>query len=193
MVVGKADLAFDPNAARLGLHALKLNAVIEFVYFDAVEQAVEIEVPPGAAVLAVRRHLKANPFLFPDQLLDLLVLDFLEIGRADRALLALGARLLERLRTQEAADQIGAEGGNGSFHCHSPNNWRQILALDARARKSTLREKRSPRQLKKTPRAGERSCVGAIPPWLAFRRRARMPYCGRGAARCASDVSAAAL
>ena len=42
----KAEFAVNTNAARLGLHALELDAVIEFVDLDAVEHPVKIEMPP---------------------------------------------------------------------------------------------------------------------------------------------------
>ena len=47
---------------------------------DAVELAEEIEVPPGAAELAVGRQLQADILLLLDDLLDLAVLDLLEVG-----------------------------------------------------------------------------------------------------------------
>src|SRR5262249_56330357 len=51
-----------------------------------------------------------------DDLLDLAVVDRVELGGGDGALFALGARLLERRRAQEAADMIGAERRFGSLH-----------------------------------------------------------------------------
>ena len=115
-MVGEADLADDAQALRLGLHAAELDALVGLVDLDAVEHAEEIEVPPGAAELAVGRELEADLLLLLDDLLDLAVLDGLELGRRDRALLALGARLLERGGTQEAADMVGAERRFGSLH-----------------------------------------------------------------------------
>ena len=66
--------------ARLGLHALELDAVVEFVDLDAVEHAVEIEMPPGAAEFAVGGGLQPDLFLLLDDLLDLAVLDLFELG-----------------------------------------------------------------------------------------------------------------
>ena len=74
-MVGESEFAFHPDALRLGLDALELDAVIELVELDAVEQAVEIEVPPRPAELAVGRKLHPDIFLLPDQLLDLAILD----------------------------------------------------------------------------------------------------------------------
>ena len=86
---------------RLGLHALELDAVVELVDLDAVEPVVEVEVPEHAAVLAVGRALQADLFLLLDDLRNFLVLDLLQIGRADLALLALRARLLDRRGAQK--------------------------------------------------------------------------------------------
>ena len=75
-MTGKAELALDADAARLGLHALELDAVIELVDFDAVEHPVKIEMPPGAAKFAVGRNFQPDVFLLLDDLLDFTVLDF---------------------------------------------------------------------------------------------------------------------
>ena len=114
-MIGKSDLAGDLDAARLGLHALKLNAVIELVDFHAVEHAEEIEVPPRAAKLAIGGKLKADLFLLLDDLLDLAVFNLFELSRRNRALLALRARLLDRRGAQNAADMVGAEWRLGSL------------------------------------------------------------------------------
>ena len=80
-VVGEADLAGDADALRLGLHALKLDAVIELVDLDAIEHAEEIEMPERAAELAVGREREPDILLLLDDLLDLAVLDRLELRR----------------------------------------------------------------------------------------------------------------
>src|SRR5450830_434617 len=95
-MIGETDLAGHLDALHLGLHALELDAVVELVELDAVEQAEEIEMPPGTAELAVGGELKPDLLLLLDDLLDLAVLDRLELGRVDLALLALRARLLDR-------------------------------------------------------------------------------------------------
>src|SRR5260221_6198328 len=108
-MVGKADLAEDAQPLRLGLHAAELDALLGLVNLDAVEHPEKVEVPPGAAELAVGRKLKAE-FLLPlDDLLDLAVLDRLELGGGDGTLFALGPRFLERRRAQEAADMVGTK------------------------------------------------------------------------------------
>ncbi len=115
-VVGEADLALDPDALHLGLHALELDAVVELVELDAVEHAEEIEVPPGAAEFAVGGELEADLLLLLDDLLDLAVLDLFQLRGGDRALLALRARLLDRRGAQQAADHVGAERRLGPLH-----------------------------------------------------------------------------
>src|ERR1035437_7272622 len=95
-VIGEADFALDPDALHLGLHAMELDAVIELIELDAVEHAEKIEVPPGAAEFAVSGELEPDLLLLLDDLLDLAVLDRLELGRVDLALLALRARLFDR-------------------------------------------------------------------------------------------------
>src|SRR5262249_41679737 len=115
-MLGEADLADDAQPLRLGLHAAELDALLGLVDFDAVEHAEKVEMPPGAAQLAVGRQLKPEFLLLLDDLFDLAVLDRFELGRRDGALLALGARLLERRGAQEAADVIGTERRFGPLH-----------------------------------------------------------------------------
>src|SRR4029077_5661088 len=91
----EAELAMDANAARLGLHALKLDAVIELVDLDAIEHAIEIKVPPGTAEFAVGRKLETGLLLFPDDLLNLAVFNLGGLRRVDLAFLALPPRLLQ--------------------------------------------------------------------------------------------------
>src|SRR5277367_4456257 len=76
---------------------------------DAVEHAVEIEMPPRAAEFAIGGALQPDLLLLLDDLLDLAVLDLLELRRADLALVALGAGFLERRGAQNRADHVGAE------------------------------------------------------------------------------------
>ena len=115
-VIGEAELAFDARGARPGLHALKLDAVIELLDLDAVEHAVEVEMPPGAAEFAVGRDLEPDLLLLLDDGLDLAILDGGELRRADLALLALGARFLQRRGAQDRADHVGAERRLASRH-----------------------------------------------------------------------------
>jgi hypothetical protein len=109
-MAGKPDLANDADAPRLGLDALELDAVIEFVDLDPVQHAVEVEVPPRAAIFPVGRKLEAQFLLPGDDLCNLRVFHRLEIARRDLALLTFLARLLERRRAQDRANMVGAEG-----------------------------------------------------------------------------------
>ena len=56
---------------------------------------------------------------FFDDVLDLAVLDRLDLGRADLAALALGARVLDRGAAQDRADMIGAEWRRRALHARS--------------------------------------------------------------------------
>ena len=83
---------------------------------EAVEHAHEVEVPPGAAELAVGHRLEPGVLLHPDDVDDRLVLDRLELLGRERLVLEVGlARGLDRGGPEEAADDVGAErrGGHG--------------------------------------------------------------------------------
>ena len=108
MVGGEVELARDLQALGLGLDAVELDAVVEHHALAALELPEEVEMPPGAAELAVGGELQADLLLLPDDLPDLLVLDRFELVGRDLALLALGARVLERRGAQQAADFVGA-------------------------------------------------------------------------------------
>ena len=115
-MVGEADLADDARAFRPGLQALKRDALLHDVALGAVQAPQEVEMPPGAAELAVGDRREPDLLLLLDDALDLAVLDRLEVGGADLALGALLARLLQGGRAQQAADVIGAERRFGAFH-----------------------------------------------------------------------------
>jgi hypothetical protein len=63
-MTGKADFAVDLERVRLGLHAVKLDAVIRQVKDHAVKAAKEIKMPPGAAKLAVGGEFQPDLLLF---------------------------------------------------------------------------------------------------------------------------------
>ena len=108
-VVGKSELADDARALRAGLQALERDALLHHVALGAVETPEEVEVPPGAAELAVGNGLEPDLLLLLDRALDLAVLDRLERSRIDLAPGVFLAGLLQRSRTQQAADVVGAE------------------------------------------------------------------------------------
>ena len=85
-VAVEADLARDFQRLRLGLHALELDAVLGLDDLDAFKPAEEVEVPPGAAELAVGDRLQADRLLLLHDVADRLVLDGAKLGRADPAL-----------------------------------------------------------------------------------------------------------
>ncbi len=111
-----AELADDAEHHGPGLPALECDLAFAEIRLDAIELAEEVVVPERAAEFAVGDRLEADLFLFPDGLFDLAILDRLEFSRIDLAALALGARLLQRGRPQQAADMIGAEWRRGSLH-----------------------------------------------------------------------------
>src|SRR5262249_39416577 len=115
-VVGKAELADDARALRAGLHALERDALLHHVALGAVEAPEEVEVPPGATELAIGDGLEPHLLLLLDHAFDLAVLERLERRRVDLALGVLFARLLERGRTQQAADVVGAERRSCALH-----------------------------------------------------------------------------
>ena len=119
-MVRKAELAVNTDAARLGLHALEFNAVVELVDFHAVKQAVKVEMPPRAAEFAVGRKLQTDLFLLFDDLLDLAIFDLGELRSADLAFFPLRARFLQWRGAQDAADNIGAKRRLVSHHWDVP-------------------------------------------------------------------------
>ena len=116
MVGGEVELARDLQAFGLGVHAVELDALIDRHALAALQAPEEVEVPPGAAELAVGDELEADRLLLGDQLADLLVLHGGELRGRDGALGVFGARLLERRGAQQAADHVGAEWGDCILH-----------------------------------------------------------------------------
>jgi hypothetical protein len=123
-MTGEADLAVDLQRVRLGLHAVKLNAVVGQVEGHAVEAAEEIKVPPGAAKLAVGGDFQPDFLLLSDRPFDLAVFDRPQRFRANLVALPLGARLFQRRRPQQASDVIGAEWRRGALHRFPPDGCR---------------------------------------------------------------------
>src|SRR6185369_4361818 len=77
----------------------------------------KVEMPPGAAELAIGRELQSDFFLLPDDLFDLAVFDSVERSGIDFVPRTLGAGFLERCGSQQAADMVGAEWRSFSL-CH---------------------------------------------------------------------------
>src|SRR5262245_21526093 len=108
-MIGEADLARNADALRLGLDALKLNAVIELVELHPVEHAEEIEVPVSSSKLPIGRELEPDFLLLLDDLFDFAVFDLFELITAYGPFLALGTRILQRLAALEAAHVVGTK------------------------------------------------------------------------------------
>ena len=92
----------------LGVDAGEMDAVLGLVQLHAVKAAIEIEMPPGAAELAVGRKLAARSPPASDDLLDLAVFGLLELRRGD---LGLVLALLPRLLSAAAACAGGCRRG----------------------------------------------------------------------------------
>src|ERR1700693_4023195 len=67
-VAGKADFADGAYAFGLGVDAVKLDAFVGVIEFDALQSAEEIKMPPRAAEFAVGRELQPDVRLFLDDL-----------------------------------------------------------------------------------------------------------------------------
>src|SRR6266540_4170934 len=72
--------------------------------------------PSSRRLRIARSRTSSKLLLLLDDVLDLAILNRLELGRRDGTLFALGARLLERRRPQEAADMIGTKWRFGPLH-----------------------------------------------------------------------------
>ncbi len=108
---GHAELAGDLRRLRCACSPpANLHAGVHHVLLGAVEAPEKIEMPPGAAEFAVGDRLQADLFLLLDDALDLAILDLLQLRpRVISPLAFLRARLVDRLRAQQAADMVGAE------------------------------------------------------------------------------------
>src|SRR4029450_1111854 len=115
-MAGKADPAGNLDPFRARRNAMELDAGVRGVGGHPVEALEEVEMPPGAAKLAVGGELDPDLLLLLDHLLDLAILDLLQLRGADLALLALRPRGLERRGAQQAAHVIGPERRLGSLH-----------------------------------------------------------------------------
>ena len=101
-----------------GLLAHEEIAVVELHMLDPAESPHEIEVPVGAAELSVGEQRQAGGLLLGDKLGDAGVLDAGEPGVVERPRGVCGSGLLERLRAQEATDDVesgGCDGGHDGF------------------------------------------------------------------------------
>jgi hypothetical protein len=76
MVGGVIDFAGHRRAYRPDLLvAAKLDPRLDLHHLDTVQPGQEIEMPKGAAILAIGRRFQANRLLHADDILDTTVLD----------------------------------------------------------------------------------------------------------------------
>ena len=77
---------------------------------DAVEAPHKVQMPRGAAELAVRNGVIAGFLLLVHQIDDCLVFDGLQRGGIDLSVLKIQTRLLQLCRAQKAADMVISKG-----------------------------------------------------------------------------------
>src|SRR5262245_62102142 len=110
MAAERAELAGDAHHHRLRLRPLKLDLALAEIGLRTGQCTKEIVIPERAAEFAVGDALEPDRLLPADHLFDFAILDRAQRRAIDLAALALGARLLQRGRAQQAADMIGAKG-----------------------------------------------------------------------------------
>ena len=120
VIVGKVELADHAHRLMPGLNAGKLDALLGMKQLAAGEFRQKIEMPPGAAKLAVGRKLQTGRGLPVHDLLDLHVLGLSQLVSRDLAFLEPGAGFLDALWPQQAADLVRTEGGLCSLHGFAP-------------------------------------------------------------------------
>ena len=125
-MAGEADLADHAHAFRLGINAGEMDTLAGLIHFDAIEAFIEIEMPPGPAEFAVGREPEPDLFLLPDDFLDLAIFHRLQCVGGQLTLGVFGARILQRGRTQQAADMVGAERAAWSARSLPPHLVRQF-------------------------------------------------------------------
>src|SRR5262249_54857295 len=161
-MAGKSQLAGDAHPLVAGGDPGKGNSGVHDVALDAVETPEEVEVPPGAAELAVGHGLQPDLLLLLDRPLDLAVLHRPEIGRPDLAFRALLARLLHRRRAPPAANVLGAEPGVRPLHD------RTFLFFCRRVAVSPIPPPQPPRSVVALPTARPRTGY-CLPRWRRSR------------------------
>ena len=87
MIVREIELADHAHRVVPGLDAGKLDAVVGVKQFAARQLCEKVEMPPGAAELAVGRELQPGRGLLVHDLFDLHVLDLAQIVGRNLALL----------------------------------------------------------------------------------------------------------
>ena len=116
-VVAKADLSAEDQLRALGLGTLELDRPGFGVdVLDVFQPLEEVEVPHGAAELAIGDGLKPSLLFLLDQIGDGRVFGGGQLLGRDGAGGEVGTRLLERFGAQEAADDVVCVGRVGDGH-----------------------------------------------------------------------------
>src|SRR5437868_5479382 len=120
MIGREVELADHAHRVMPGLDTRELDARVGVKQFAARQLCEKVKMPPGTAEFAVGRELQTDRSLLVHDLFDLEILGLAQILRRYLALLELGARFLDALRPQQAADLVGTEWGFGSLHGVTP-------------------------------------------------------------------------
>src|SRR5262249_607526 len=131
MIVGEVELALYTHRIMPRLDTCELNADIRVKQLTAGKLGEEIEMPPGAAELAVSRKPQSDRGLLVDDLFDLHGLDLAQLFGSYLPLLHPGARFLDARRPQQAADFVGAKRRFRSLHASLP----KFIGLPRRPRR----------------------------------------------------------
>ncbi len=115
-MIAEAQLAGHAYAVSFGLDTVELNARVGIVTLYALQAIKEIKVPPGATELPVGDDVQAAGALLLYHVADRAVFNRTQLARIDFTRGKLNACLLNGIRTQETADDIGAERGVVTLH-----------------------------------------------------------------------------
>jgi len=112
MAAMEAEFRDDTRPLGPCRHPGEGHAALHGVALDPFEAPQEIEMPPGAAELAVGDGMHTDLLLFFDDMLDFAILDGFQLRGIDRARRERRARVLQRGGTQQACrhDRRGKAG-----------------------------------------------------------------------------------
>ena len=117
-VVFAADFPGESARSACGFDFVELVTVFQLDAFHALETPGEIEVPIAASELSVGDHLEACGELVLDERGDALVFHLFELGGIDLSGGKAGTGFVQTCGAEEAADDIGAVGGEKLAHVY---------------------------------------------------------------------------
>ncbi|MNT30142.1 hypothetical protein D3C72_1659210 [compost metagenome] len=86
-------------AVGLGLHAVKLDALIRIVALNALQPIEEVEMPPRAAELTVSHHMQATGALLLNNVANRVIFNISQRAGIDFTAGKFESRLFDRIRT----------------------------------------------------------------------------------------------